>query len=263
LPRTEVNSSKKMIENQRAKIAILDVSDHGELSEDVLFRSFMFLDSFCECSTFHVALNQWPENIKILTSQFDGVIITGSEDCCMDDTLPYIKQLCSVVRELVELNFPVLGVCFGAQTIVRALFGDEHVSHLKNLNVQPEFGYIAIEFTEHAEGNEFLKGIEKKSDKVAFYSSSSHSDCFLVKPSNDKMVHLMKSPHWEYQGYQIKDKLCYGIQFHPEMDLIASQKIFHTIKHVPIIHDDNQHEPDMKVGVLMAKNFCEMALKSK
>ena len=175
----------------------------------------------------------------------------NSEDCSMDDSLCYIDTLLKVIRQLVnELNFPTFGVCFGAQAIARALFNG--VNHLRNLNAEPEFGIVSIDFVnEQVRMNPIFKGIEQ-----SFYTSSSHSDGFVLD-SSDRVIHLLKSRHWPYQAYQIKDRLCYGLQFHPEMCLKTSEDIFKTV-HVPILYDDNVKTLDMDIGKVIARNFCEL-----
>ncbi|EFC36591.1 predicted protein [Naegleria gruberi] len=247
----------------RVKIAILDVSDHVQLFEDDLFKKYMFTDDISECTSYHVAKNQWPSEtlnshqiVQFIVQNYDAVLIPGSEDCCMDDSLCYIEVLCNVIRELIDRDFPIFAVCFGAQAVSRALNGNDGVSKLKNLNEKPEFGIVLIDFVdEDARGNLLFRGIEK-----GFYSSSSHSDCFLL---NEKCEHLLKSRHWKNQAYQVKDKLTFGLQFHPEMDLVTSEEIFKTLKDIPVLYDDNEKQVDMTVGKIMAKNFCEMVIKHK
>ncbi|KAG2378245.1 hypothetical protein C9374_008388 [Naegleria lovaniensis] len=257
------------------RVCILDVSDHKQLFEDELFQKFMFQESFSQCASFHVAQNKWPvasedvahENspnnsiIRYLLKHFDAVLITGSEDCCMDDSLCYIKQLCDLIRDLVDINFPVFGICFGAQAIIRALFGKQSVAHLKDLGKEPEFGCIALELTKEGKECGLFDGIEHVREGVAFYSSSSHSDAFLL--NNDQVERIIQSRHWENQGYRIKGKMCYGLQFHPEMDTHASNAIFNSVTTVPIKYDDHVHELDMSVGVKIAKNFAYMVLHKK
>nr|CAG4718110.1 unnamed protein product [Naegleria fowleri] len=234
----------------------------------------MFQESFSQCTSFHVAQNKWPgdsdddanENsnrtiTEYLLKHFDAILITGSEDCCMDDSLCYIKKLCNLIRNLVDINFPILGICFGAQVIIRALFGNNSVAHLKDLGKEPEFGYIALELTKEGKECGLFDGIEQVQEGVGFYSSSSHSDAFLLTDDNTQVERIIKSRHWENQGYKVKNKMCFGLQFHPEMDAHTSNEIFKNVTTIPIKYDDNVHEPDMTFGVKIAKNFANMVLQ--
>jgi len=256
--------TNKMVERKRPRIALLDISDHVTCFEDDLFRRNMFQESFCDFKSFFVTKNEWPEGdvVETLTTEFDGVVISGSDDSCMDDSLPYIKQMIFLINDLVEMNFPLLGVCFGSQIIIRTLFGNSSVAKSKEVNAMPEFGVVAIDFTdEQAQQNPLLKGIEKTNVTVAFYITSSHSDVFILKPDDEKVIPLLKSRWWPHQAYQIKNKWCFGVQFHPEMDKKQTETEIKMAQEdsYPTLNDDDRMEPDMHVGIIMGKNFCEIA----
>lgn len=53
----------------------------------------------------------------------DAYLITGSRHAAYDD-LPWIAPLGSLVRDLVDAEVPVVGVCFGHQLIAHALDGE-------------------------------------------------------------------------------------------------------------------------------------------
>lgn len=55
---------------------------------------------------------------------YDVVVSLGSEFGAYDDHLPWLAREQRLLREAVEADVPVLGVCFGGQLLARALGGE-------------------------------------------------------------------------------------------------------------------------------------------
>jgi GMP synthase-like glutamine amidotransferase len=60
-----------------------------------------------------------PEGIRA----YDRVVTLGSEHAADDDTVPWQAVEQAALRAAVEAEVPVLGICFGGQSLARALGG--------------------------------------------------------------------------------------------------------------------------------------------
>jgi len=74
---------------------------------------------------------------------FTHLILTGSEASIVEDQSWYVAEE-EVVRDAVKRGLPILGSCFGAQMLVRAMSGREHVRRA----TAPEIGWHPIEILE-------------------------------------------------------------------------------------------------------------------
>src|SRR5690606_3512016 len=101
----------------KPRICILDISNRTTLFEGKMTQEmFEKAQTPCECVQFHPPSNQWPSTttnpslqdvVKTITSKFDGLVITGSHDCCFDETRNYHSLLKQVVSELLKVDFPM------------------------------------------------------------------------------------------------------------------------------------------------------------
>lgn len=67
-----------------------------------------------------------PEEIGSLEDprRYDLAIVLGSDDSAYDDSVSWVPEELAYVRRAVESDVPVLGICFGAQMLARALGGE-------------------------------------------------------------------------------------------------------------------------------------------
>ncbi|WP_232212287.1 type 1 glutamine amidotransferase [Candidatus Nitrosopumilus koreensis] len=66
---------------------------------------------------------------KLPTSDFSLVVLLGAPESANDD-LPYLKEEQELIKNSVEKNIPVLGICLGSQLIAKT-FGGKVYSGLK------------------------------------------------------------------------------------------------------------------------------------
>lgn len=135
---------------------------------------------------------------------FDRVIVSGSKTAATEDA-PWISRLHEFILRTIDSGKPFLGVCYGHQSLVRALGGKETVQRA----AVPEFGWTQIEIVETSP---LFKGLGS-----AFYSFSSHFDEVCRLPNG--MRRLAQSEACGIQACQIEDQPVFGIQFHPEKNL--------------------------------------------
>ncbi|MDR2220078.1 MAG: type 1 glutamine amidotransferase [Methylobacillus sp.] len=69
------------------------------------------------------------------TTEFSGMVMMGGP-MSVNDALPWIPKLKSLIRESVEKNVPLLGHCLGGQFIASALGGQVTNNHCKEMGWQ-------------------------------------------------------------------------------------------------------------------------------
>lgn len=155
--------------------------------------------------------NDLPKNLKA----FDCTIISGSRTSALESA-PWIDRMHELIREGVQSNHRMLGVCYGHQAIARALGGLPMVRKAAT----PEFGWTQIEVMQ---SNPLFEGLPQ-----SFFSFSAHFEEVTSPPAGS--VVFGKSPACAIQAFQIQNKPVFGIQFHPEKSLEDAQYIFDLFK---------------------------------
>ncbi|KRO16911.1 type 1 glutamine amidotransferase [Lacticaseibacillus saniviri] len=138
-------------------------------------------------------------NIAVLNpAEMDAMIILGGPMSVNDDA-PWLAAERILIRSLDKLDRPVLGICLGAQQIVRA-FGASVYQ-----NTAPEVGFWPVK--ELATGNELN----------AFHL---HGEAMSTLPGSDLLYTSELTPN---QGFIYHDNIV-GLQFHWELtpDMIAA-----------------------------------------
>ncbi len=156
---------------------------------------------------------------------FDQVIVSGSKTSAMEDA-PWVFKLHDFIRRTLDAGKPFLGVCYGHQSLVRALGGKETVRKA----AQSEYGWTSIEVVE---SSPLMEGLSR-----SFYTYSSHEDEVASLPSGLKR--LARSSACEIQACQLEGRPVFGIQFHPEKRL-EKEKLY-----------------DPKVGETLFRNFLSL-----
>jgi GMP synthase (glutamine-hydrolysing) len=197
------------------------------------------------------------EDLPSSPSSFDRIIVSGSKTSCLEDA-PWISKLLDFIKQTVDKNKPYLGVCYGHQTLVRALGGKELLKKSEN----PELGWTKIQIREPSLlFNGMVNGIGK-----TFYSFSSHNEEVSQLPPG--LRHLAQSELCQIQACQLGDQPIFGIQFHPEKPLADAKKTLLKAKQdakknrallSSLLHPDRSDELyDSKIGEIIFKNFLEM-----
>jgi GMP synthase-like glutamine amidotransferase len=166
---------------------------------------------------------------------YDRVVVSGSLTAATDDA-PWIERLLDFTRQCIDLEKPYLGVCYGHQTLVRAVGGKTFVRRAE----QGEFGWTKIEITGQSA---LLAGLPGE-----FYSFESHYDEVSSLPTG--MKNFARSELCAIQACQVGDRPIYGIQFHPE----KTGEDAGDMKHVRHSSENKKHyRPE--IGETIFKNF--------
>lgn len=137
---------------------------------------------------------------KILASKekITGIILGGSN-------LKYSNNLCACsinnnIISLLEFDVPILGICFGFQTMAIA-HGGSVISMGKMVNARKK---VELKKSKLFEGM-------KKEEKFKFM----HGDFVSEVPKSFKVI--AKTSNGMCQGIKHREKEIYGVQFHPEI----------------------------------------------
>ena len=128
-----------------------------------------------------------------------GVVVFGGRQSAADFvSYPYLADEMDWIGKVIAADLPLLGICLGAQLIIRGLGGQ--VGPL-NGNVH-EFGYYPVTPTEAGRG--FLPS--------PLHVTEAHYHTFTLP---DGVTRLASSDAYANQAFRYGDKV-YGVQFHPE-----------------------------------------------
>ena len=138
---------------------------------------------------------------KIPAVNHSVVIILGAPQSANDD-LSYLKEEMKLIRNTVENETPLLGICLGSQLIAKSFGARVYQGNKKEIGI-----YHDIELDNLSKSRLFL-GI--KSPVTVFHW---HGDTFDL-PTN--AIRLAHSKDYQNQAFQIGSAV--GVQFHLEVD---------------------------------------------
>ncbi|GLQ74924.1 glutamine-hydrolyzing GMP synthase [Vibrio penaeicida] len=174
----------KNIHDQR--ILILDF---GSQYTQLVARRIREIGVYCELWSWDV------EEADIREFNPDGIILSGGPESVTEDNSPRAPQY------VFDSGVPVLGVCYGMQTMAEQLGGKVSTSD------EREFGYAAVEVSGESS---IFKDLEATQDVWM-----SHGDKVVEIPQG--FVKAGETETCPYAAMANEEKKYYGVQFHPEV----------------------------------------------
>jgi GMP synthase (glutamine-hydrolysing) len=135
----------------------------------------------------------------------DVVILGGAGAHSAYVDYPFTAPLVDLVGELVAIDKPFFGACFGHQFLGRAL-GGKVVHDPEN----EEIGTFDVEVTPEGQRDPLLAGLPTR-----FKVHLGHHDRVVDVPAG--VLTLASTGKCEHQVIRVAGKPIYGAQFHPEM----------------------------------------------
>ena len=163
------------------------IVDFGSQFTQLIARRIRELNIYCEIHPFN-KLPKLDKNLK-------GIIMSGSPASCKQPEAP-VADL-----DFMQLDVPVLGLCYGAQFLVARNGGVVEKSNHR------EYGRANLTILQE---NKLLEGI---SDGSQVWMS--HGDTILTMPTNTSI--LAKTDSIPVAAYKFTDREVYAVQFHPEV----------------------------------------------
>ncbi len=164
------------------------ILDFGSQYTQLIARRIRELNVYCEIHPYN--------KIPKIEKHIKGVILSGSPFSVRDKEAP--KPLLEGIRK----QFPLLGVCYGAQYLAQHDGGEVLPSEIR------EYGRANLSYINKESG--LLQGMNLGSQVWM-----SHGDTILSTPETFEIIASTKDV--AVGGFKIKDEPTYGIQFHPEV----------------------------------------------
>jgi GMP synthase-like glutamine amidotransferase len=147
------------------------------------------------------------EPVPTKVNDFSGLAFMGGP-MSVNDELPWIAPVLSLIRCAVQVEIPVIGHCLGGQLMARALGGSVGANPVK------EIGWGEVSVARHALAREWL------GETRSFNSFHWHGETFSLPPG---ATHIAASRYCENQMFVLGQRHL-GMQCHIEMtpELIES-----------------------------------------
>ena len=180
-----------------SKILILDF---GSQVTQLIARRVREAHVYCEVHPCDVS-SDWVHDFA-KDGQLKGIILSGSHASVyeVDDRAPDV---------VFELGLPVLGICYGMQTMAQQLGGKVEAGHTR------EFGYAEVRARGHTG---LLKGIADFTTPEGHGMLKvwmSHGDKVTELPTGFKL--MASTDSCPIAGFADESRHFYGVQFHPEV----------------------------------------------
>jgi GMP synthase-like glutamine amidotransferase len=125
-------------------------------------------------------------------TDYDLIVSLGSEFAAFDDTKAFVPKEAELMREAVEADVPVLGLCFGGQMLARVLGADVYRSDTSEIGWLP----VRSRDPELVPGGPWFQW---------------HFDSFTLPPGATLVAESDGGPQAFVAGKSL------GLQFHPEV----------------------------------------------
>ena len=172
---------------QNEKILVLDF---GGQYNQLIARRVRECNVYCEVHPYNMSL----EKIKEFNPK--GIIFTGGPNSVFGEDAPLVD------KKLFEMGYPILGICYGCQTIAHLNGGK--VSHAD----KREYGKTMVDVDTNSK---LFKYVSKETQVWM-----SHTDFVSKLPEGFKIV--AKTPSCPVSAMENEAKNLYAVQFHPEVN---------------------------------------------
>ncbi|WP_185873425.1 glutamine-hydrolyzing GMP synthase [Blattabacterium cuenoti] len=170
---------------------LIIVLDFGSQYSNIIVRRIRHLGVHTILCSHNISI------YNILSKKPKGIILSGGPFSVYNNNAPLIY------KNILELNIPILGICYGMQ-LISFLFGGK-IESSKN----KEYGKSYLKIID--EKNPLFLGIPKKSIIVWM----SHSD--ETKEISEEFKVIGKTTSCSIAAFCHKKKNIYALQFHPEV----------------------------------------------
>jgi len=176
------------------KILILDF---GSQYTQLIARRVREAGVYCEIQPFDTSI----EAIRAFAPR--GVVLSGGPESVTLSSTPRAPQ------ELFTLGVPVLGICYGMQTMAAQLGGEVETS------AKREFGFAEVRARGHSKLLTGIQDFTNSDGHGLLHAWMSHGDRVNKLPAGFQAI--ASSEHSPLAGIADEQRRFYGLQFHPEV----------------------------------------------
>lgn len=144
---------------------------------------------------------------EIKKENYKGIVFTGGPNSVYEESSPHYDP------EILNINIPILGICYGAQLMA----------------------YMAGGKVESAENSsEYGKTLVEVSDRILFKNVPENTECFMshtdfISNLPEGFEIIAKTKKCPVAGMADKKRKLYGVQFHPEVThTLHGNEMFHN-----------------------------------
>ena len=183
---------------QHQKILILDF---GSQVTQLIARRVREAHVYCEVHPCDVS-DAWVREFAA-DGQLKGVILSGSHASVYEESTDKVPQA------VFDLGVPVLGICYGMQTMAQQLGGKVESGH------QREFGYAEVRAHGHTALLKDIADFTTDQGHGMLKVWMSHGDKVTELPAGFKL--MASTPSCPIAGMADEARKFYAVQFHPEV----------------------------------------------
>ena len=169
-------------------------SEAGDIANKLKIRGF----------NFEIRRPSLGDSLPTNLNNYSAIVVFGGPMSANDND-EFMKKEIDWIGQVLQSEVPFLGICLGAQILVKYLGCKVE----KNPNELSEIGFYKIQPTEN--------GIKLFQSQDVFYQF--HTEGFEL-PSGCEL--LAKGDIFSNQAFKYKN--CYGLQFHPEVNVYLHLK---------------------------------------
>ncbi|MDD2178320.1 glutamine-hydrolyzing GMP synthase [Acidovorax sp. D2M1] len=183
---------------QHQKILILDF---GSQVTQLIARRVREANVYCEVHPCDVT-DEWVRDYA-KDGSLKGIILSGSHASVTEDTTDRAPQA------VFDLGLPVLGICYGMQTMAQQLGGKVETGHKR------EFGFAAVRARGHTALLKDIADFTTPEGHGMLNVWMSHGDKVTELPPGFKL--MASTDSCPIAGMADEDRRFYAVQFHPEV----------------------------------------------
>ena len=183
---------------QHQKILILDF---GSQVTQLIARRVREANVYCEVHPCDVT-DEWVRDYAS-DGSLKGIILSGSHASVTEDTTDRAPQA------VFDLGLPVLGICYGMQTMAQQLGGKVETGHKR------EFGFAAVRARGHTALLKDIADFTTPEGHGMLNVWMSHGDKVTELPPGFKL--MASTDSCPIAGMADEERRFYGLQFHPEV----------------------------------------------
>ena len=178
----------------------------------------------------YVNFGRDPSQRPVLDRYAAVIVLGGPMNSDQIDTYPHLATEVDIIRDAVDRDMSVLGICLGAQLLAKALGGSV------TRNPDREIGWYDVELTDDGKSDPVLSTFASRQEVFQWHEDG------ITLPSG--CVHLASSPASHVQAFRHGEH-AYGLQFHLEVNQSLIERWLTVPANQPVLEAERGNiEPD-------------------